>query len=107
MIALNYAEKFNELADLPPLAKLELLEIAHGKALRSRAGILNAISCIALAVVVGNLPNVFFQLSAAIEGTLLGIGILAGTWCFHWLYVRRLHENVKLLVREECSKWTQ
>lgn len=107
VIAFNYAEKFNELADLPPLKKLEVLEIAHGKTLRSRSGVLSVVLCVALAVVIGNLPRVLFQLSAAIEGTLPGIGIIAGIWCYHWLYVRSLHENVKLLVREKYSEWTQ
>ena len=103
MIAFNYAEKFSELADLPQLRRLEVLEIAHGRALKSRTGILSAVICVALAVLIGNLPKVLFQLPGAIEGVLLGIGILAGIGCFHWLYVLRLHENVKQLISAKCS----
>ncbi len=103
MIAFNYVEKFNELAELPPLTKLEVLEIAHGRALKCWASILSAVICVALAVMIGNLPKLFFQFSEGIEGTLLGIGILVGIGCFHWLYVRRLHENVKQLVAAKRS----
>ena len=85
------------------LDAIDSASLAHGSALKSQAGIVSAVICISLAVMIGSLPKVLFQLQGAVEGALPDIGILAGIGCFHWMYVRRLHENVKQLARSKFS----
>ena len=102
MIAFNYVDKFDELAGLPQLKKLQVLEIAHRRVMKARKNFVNAGICLALGLLVGIAPRAILQMPAVVEGLLLGVGILAAGQCFRRLYERLLLEKVRELLSTEC-----